>query len=599
VVALTIVAAVLLAVSTAGAEPGLDGATKLATPPQNGLIPYEYSAISCPVLGGCVVVGPDGLLDFGVLPGSALEQLAVTTQTSGTWGKPATIPAPTGGAATSSYASELPAVSCPDDGDCVAVGSYATTKGGAYGPITVSETSGTWGGASYIPQPAGAAVGGNERDQLEAVTCASAGNCVAVGVADGTDGLSHAYVDTDTAGAWGVATMLPVIPGLGQTQLQIAGVVCSSLDDCRFAASGGTASYVWTETAGTWSGPVDVSTPKGVFAASSIACPSATTCLLVGFESIVHGPQPAYATESDGTWSTASTLPIPRLSPVFSSGRFTGISCSSATECVAVGLWDADAPSESILPGAATWSAGSWSSVGYLDVPTPKARESLSLAESVSCPSTTSCVSLVNALSFDLASIRGEQLAVRVASVRAVVAPGSPTRIGAVGVRSGLTATWLPPANDGGSPIDDFTATLQPGDRHCTTSGDACTVRGLVDGHRYRVIVRDRTAHGTSRPTVELAVAGPVPTRPRVVRARDVNGVVEISWRRASAPPDEHVHYVVTLKGPHKRVRRLATASLRCQVGGLPTGRYTVAVVAFDASGHSVASPTALVRVGT
>jgi hypothetical protein len=204
---------------------------------------------------------------------------------------------------------------------------------------------------------------------------------------------------------------------------------------------------------------------------------------------------------------------------------------------------------------------------------------------------------LISVLTLSFAGIGGSELAAGITPVRPVIAPGAPLQLGAVGVRDGLTATWLPPAGDGGSAIIRFTATVQPGDRTCSSAGDACTVRGLVDGHRYHLIVRDDTSFGASAPATELVAAGPVPTRPTVVRARDVHGVVEISWRRATAPRDEPIRYVVTLKGPRDGERQFGRRSLRCRIGGLPKGKYAISVTAFDPSGGSKQSSIAQIHV--
>ncbi len=603
VVVLGVAASSLLAVTVAAAEPGLGGTARIPTPASGRTLPYWYAKLACPAAGDCVAAGPPGLVSIG--EPSASAPLAVGTEAAGAWGKPRRIAAPAGGAATSTDWPGVRALSCPDVGDCTAVGGYATTKGGAYGPIAVSETAGSWGGASFLAQPVAAAGGGAERGELDAVDCLSAASCVAVGDVVGTGGLSRADADVETAGSWGPATMLPAIPGeVAAAHVQVAGVECSDLGDCQAAASdGGAVTDVWTETAGSWSEPVVVRSADGRFQASALACPSPTTCLLVGRIEHGTGSAAAVATETDGTWSTAVALALPRLSPVATSAYLSGLSCASALECVAVGAWQiplstsgaANAPLGS-RAGAVTWSSGRWSSVGYLPVPVPKSLFSFVEPNGVSCPTTASCTAMLVVLSLGIGGFRVQQLAATVRAVRPVGTPGPPVLVAGVGLLDGLRATWHPPTDDGGSPVRAYTVTLQPGDRTCSTRGDACTFRHLLDTHRYHLVVRDDTSFGASRPAQALVAAGPVPTRPTAVRAHDQHGTVKISWRPATAPRDEPVHYVVTIRGGQRLVT-VVTSVDHCSVPNLRHGGYWVTVTAVDPSGESVPSPRAHVHV--
>lgn len=65
-------------------------------------------------------------------------------------------------------------------------------------PVVLTETAGTWG----TPQQIGGTAGlGSTNAQLAKVSCADAGDCTATGAYIGTDGHSHAFYATETAGA--------------------------------------------------------------------------------------------------------------------------------------------------------------------------------------------------------------------------------------------------------------------------------------------------------------------------------------------------------------------------------------------------------------
>src|SRR5262249_41942715 len=85
----------------------------------------------------------------------------------------------------------LTAISCPARGNCTAVGRVGWSEG-----FAVSEVNGAWRAAEIIPGLA----------QLDLVSCAAPGNCSAAGYRTG--GLGP-YVVSQADGAWGTARQLP------------------------------------------------------------------------------------------------------------------------------------------------------------------------------------------------------------------------------------------------------------------------------------------------------------------------------------------------------------------------------------------------------
>ena len=113
----------------------------------------------------------------------------------------------------SSYAS----VSCASAGNCTAVGVFKNVTGG-YEAFTMTSTAGTWGQATPAVFAAGVQ-NSNADSGFSSVSCASAGNCTAVGYFSNVAGGYEAFTMTSTAGSWGQATPAVFAAGVQNTNL--------------------------------------------------------------------------------------------------------------------------------------------------------------------------------------------------------------------------------------------------------------------------------------------------------------------------------------------------------------------------------------------
>lgn len=75
--------------------------------------------------------------------------------------------------------------------------------------------------------------------------------------------------------------------------------------------------------------------------------------------------------------------------------------------------------------------------------------------------------------------------------------PGAPTALTGTTGDDQVTASWVAPADDGGTPIISYTVTSSPGVATCTTTATSCAVTGLLNGDAYTFTVTATNTHGT------------------------------------------------------------------------------------------------------
>src|SRR5207245_931441 len=124
----------------------------------------------------------------------------------------------------------LHSVSCPSAGNCSAVGHYHDGAGHEQG-VLLSESAGAWAAGVEATPPAGAAT--DPVVNLVSVSCASAGNCSAVGSYH--DGANHfqGLLLTESAGTW-AAGLAPPLPAGAATDpgVTLGSVSCPSAGNC-------------------------------------------------------------------------------------------------------------------------------------------------------------------------------------------------------------------------------------------------------------------------------------------------------------------------------------------------------------------------------
>src|SRR5215813_13888503 len=206
-----------------------------------------------------VVAGAAAVWCAAAQAGTAAPAARAAAQ-AGTWGTAIEVPGL--GALNQGGAAELTSVSCGAAGNCAAAGSY-TDGGGSTHAFVASQTNGTWGQAIRVPGTGGLNKGGAISPAL--VSCASAGNCAAVG--DYVDGRGHVqvFVASQTNGTWGKAIRMPVSGLLdwGGSAFVLS-VSCGAAGNCAVGGSyrdnkrGHMHAFVVNLTNGTWGTAIEV-----------------------------------------------------------------------------------------------------------------------------------------------------------------------------------------------------------------------------------------------------------------------------------------------------------------------------------------------------
>jgi len=327
-------------------------------------------------------------------------------------------------------------LSCPSINDCVAVGADSSATGGDDQGVIETEIDGSW--TASIPDPS------QVNDQLDAVSCPTAGACVAVGVitdyseAPDTPMIAETLID----GTWQATEV--TLPG---TSFSMTGISCISTTSCVAVGSSGWGTAVaetlsgttWTAglvglegslggvscqpeaplrcvavgsagdgsaqiealSRGTWTAVGGIGIPGEQVSLSSVSCPSPTACQAVGSAQV--GMTGDFVSPLDvqlaGSVWTAAVLPGPAGAPTSDTGGLGSVSCAYADQCTAVGWVFNNTDDVNDFPEVGfiqvdRLADGQWTPGGLVGPPA-------SSENAVSCPAAHACVA-VGSISDDL-----------------------------------------------------------------------------------------------------------------------------------------------------------------------------------------------------
>jgi hypothetical protein len=304
----------------------------------------------------------------------ALPATAATASTA-----PPTAPAPKVAAAAASGSNAwFNSDSCTSRAFCMAVGGYG--RSGNLPALSEMLTGGNWV-AEPVPRP----LHGGNMDANE-VSCASPASCLFVGSHwAGKRGYTFNLAEAWNGSSWRIVA---TARQAGTRYSYLDDVACPTNRFCLAVGAAGTSQKVYHSTAYTWDNRATwrrISAPAPGGARNSelngLACFNSKNCMAVGNYTSASGRNLAFAARwHDGRWTLMTTPAIPKQRYA----EFQGVSCPTATRCVAVGDTVDNTRAQYYHAFAETWSGGKWqvSTLG----------RSASFFFGVSCPARNRCL---------------------------------------------------------------------------------------------------------------------------------------------------------------------------------------------------------------
>jgi len=256
----------------------------------------------------------------------------------------------------SGFAATL-AVSCIGPGTCTDVGRYQSANGNH--AFAVSQLAGRFA----RPEELGRNLNSRGDVQLNAVSCTGPGACSAVGLYTDRAANLQPFAVTETRGHWGAAvTLLGVTRG--GTHGNASAVSCASPGNCLAVGENGrvqhTAAFAARQVGGIWSRAVELAATLnrtgGAATADAMSCPTITTCVVAGTYHLGTKLEDYVQSEVDGRWGAAR-----EVAGALNAGDAAfvgGVSCATAGYCTMAGTYtDATA---STHPFIDVESAGRW-----------------------------------------------------------------------------------------------------------------------------------------------------------------------------------------------------------------------------------------------
>jgi hypothetical protein len=278
----------------------------------------------------------------------------------------------------------LSAVSCAFPASCLAVGEFLTADSDP--PLAESQKGHSW--TQSLPPTLGATSA-----NLNAVSCSASTDCVAVGqaffgstvVAVGAradraivpDGGEYGLIESWNGKVWQAITESP--GSLQETELNA--VSCPTTAFCMIVGDDGGEDVSYVGSGNTWTQRFMPAISINGEAPAAVSCSSATDCEAVGGG---IDSQLAYAERWNGKTWTVQKLPF----PPGSFDTLSGVSCPTANDCEAVGGWwkVSNGPEQSLTD---LWNGEKWT---IQSSPTP-ATGTFGLA-AVSCASPSTCLAV-------------------------------------------------------------------------------------------------------------------------------------------------------------------------------------------------------------
>jgi hypothetical protein len=302
----------------------------------------QVLSVSCASAGNCSAGGDYGYWNDNVWHGHAF----VVNEMKGAWHTAIKVP----GLATLSTGmdAEVSSVSCASAGNCGASG-YYTQKSGAAQAFVVNKVNGTWHTAIEVPGTATLNENGNA--SATSVSCGATGNCSAGGHYVDGSGHRQGFVASEANGTWHKAIEVPGTATLNSGgDAGINAVSCASAGNC---SAGGYyrdgahnyQAFVVSRVNGTWHTAIEVPgtatlNSGGDTRVITLSCAPAGNCAAGGsyLDGLGH-VQAFVVSQVNGTWHTAIEVPGTATLNKSWHAQVNSVSCGAAGNCSAGGFY--------------------------------------------------------------------------------------------------------------------------------------------------------------------------------------------------------------------------------------------------------------------
>ncbi len=359
----------------------------------------DLYSVACPSVGNCSAVGY--YFDRNVK-----VQAMVEDEVGAVWQQAEEVDLPPGAQTSGNLGTTvLDDVSCSSTGNCTAVGSYIDGSGDEQGLI-VEEIGGVWQQGSELDLPPGTSF-----DAFGGVSCAPGGLCSAIGTLYDASFFTQGFVlDEQPGGTWDGATEVTLPYNAvsdSDPEVSMFGISCASTGNCAAVGEyktddNGQTAMLLDETGGVWQGGSPVGLPSTAEAAmggslTAVSCPAVARCVAVGTDTRqgtgttgllgVEQGGPA----SDPVWQTGTDLTLTTSSQPASNldDSFSSISCPAVNECAAVGWYDNASYDQEAFEVDLTPSG--WATAGQTQLPANSSPYPRSDLTSVSCAAVGEC----------------------------------------------------------------------------------------------------------------------------------------------------------------------------------------------------------------
>ncbi|MGA2295268.1 MAG: hypothetical protein ABSG24_08620 [Acidimicrobiales bacterium] len=240
---------------------------------------------------------------------------------------------------------------------------------------SLADAAPNWPAARIVLLPAGAK--GVPQGYLPALSCASAGNCVAGGAYTDAKGETQGLLSDEINGAWrGAVTITPPSTAATSADVTVLSTSCGAPGNCSAVGtyqdkSGASQGFVDSEVGNVWRGALSVALPANAVNAGqdvqlrSVACASAGNCSVVGTYAAVGThlatTQGLVLNEVNGTWQKAQQVHLPGATNVNPFVVLNQVACAGAGNCSAVGSYiDSNGATHGLVvnESATRWAPG-------------------------------------------------------------------------------------------------------------------------------------------------------------------------------------------------------------------------------------------------